>query len=118
MSKLIPEHGDFLARLRMANEARAVESFGHAPDLSDWSPTDWGCALAGEVGELCNLLKKLRRNVREEDREVTQGQVEDEIADVLIYLDLLARRMGCDLAEVSARKFNVTSEAVGSPIRL
>ena len=27
----------------------------------DWSPMEWGCALAGEVGELCNFLKKMSR---------------------------------------------------------
>ena len=45
-------------KLREANVKRCNK---HFHKLNDWSPTDWGCALAGEVGELCNFLKKARR---------------------------------------------------------
>ena len=43
------------AELRDANVTRCNESF-HPVDA--WSGTDWACALAGEVGEACNVVKK------------------------------------------------------------
>src|SRR5690606_26105229 len=33
----------------------------HPKGLEEWSPLEWGGALAGEAGELCNILKKLKR---------------------------------------------------------
>ena len=45
-------------RLRDRNTARC-ESAYHP--ISAWSPTDWACAMAGECGEACNLVKKLKR---------------------------------------------------------
>jgi hypothetical protein len=44
---------------REVNSARAAR--WHKGGISDWSITDWSNALAGEVGEACNAIKKLRR---------------------------------------------------------
>lgn len=74
-----------------------------------WSPTDWGCALAGEVGEACNLIKKLHRGDH-----VDRGAIAHELADVAIYLDILAGRLGIDLGAAVVEKFNIVSERVGS----
>ena len=41
--------------LRQANTARCEKSF-HS--INSWTPTDWACAMAGECGEACNLVKK------------------------------------------------------------
>ena len=49
--------------------------------VDEWSPTDWGCALAGEVGELCNFLKKRLRG-----QDIPDKAIADEIADVMICL--------------------------------
>jgi NTP pyrophosphatase (non-canonical NTP hydrolase) len=81
--------------------------------LAHWSPTDWGCALAGEVGELCNLLKKERRG---EGLDVIAAA--DELADVVIYADLLAARLGINLSGAVVRKFNEVSRRRGSEILL
>lgn len=75
--------------------------------------------LGGEVGELLNVVKKLER----EDRgwrgsRANPVDFEDECADVLICLDKLARRRGVDLAAVTVRKFNATSDKVGLPHKL
>ncbi|WP_333703374.1 MazG-like family protein [Sphingobium yanoikuyae] len=75
--------------------------------------------LGGEVGELLNVVKKLER----EDRgwrgsRATPEDFADECADVLICLDKLARRRGVDLAAVTVRKFNATSDKVGLPHKL
>lgn len=53
----------------------------------DWNLDDWIVAVGGEVGEMCNLIKKLRR----QDRPTSDLHplIADEIADSVIYLDLL-----------------------------
>ena len=99
-----------LREFRHINVARCEDSF--AP-LNSWSPTDYGCALAGETGEACNLLKKqLRDGVEIKDA------LSDELADAFTYLDLLAARMGIDLAKAVVHKFNKISKKVGSNFKL
>ena len=103
------------------NNRRAGEAYH---DIEAWSPMQWGCAVAGEVGELCNLLKKLERlnsNDVEALSEIIDG-IPDEVADVIIYLDLLLKR--CNLAtgrkdtlsQAVARKFDKTSRKIGSAV--
>lgn len=99
-------HGLNLARFSRINEQRCFESFH---PLESWSPTDWACALAGEVGELCNLLKKRHRG-----EDIAQEDIADEMGDVLAYLDLLATRCGINLSLATVRKFNAVSARVGS----
>lgn len=99
------------AELREANVKRSDEAFNIPVNL--WSATDWACAVAGETGELCNLIKKSRRG-----EDIDSDEIADEAADVLIYLDLLAARLGIDLEEAVERKFNRTSMKMGSSIRL
>ena len=70
-------------------------------------------ALAGEVGELCNLLRK-----REEGGDVAAKSIEDELADVFTYLDLLAARLHVRLDLAVVRKFNEVSERRGVDITL
>ena len=96
--------------LRDANVRRCEESFFA---LDHWSPTDWACALAGEVGEACNLVKKLRRG-----EEVEPYRIGYELADTVIYADLLAARLGLDLGELVRTKFNIVSDRKGSTVKL
>lgn len=49
----------FLDELRDANVRRCPDF--KAGDIMAWSPAERGNELAGEVGELCNELKKLLR---------------------------------------------------------
>lgn len=107
--------------LRRANVERC-ESAYHA--IVEWSPTDWACAMAGECGEACNLVKKLRRLdgaktvAMQADAETLKAQIADEIADMVIYADLLAKRLDIDLGRAVTQKFNATSDKVRSPVRL
>jgi NTP pyrophosphatase (non-canonical NTP hydrolase) len=96
----------------------------HNGDLNSWSPSDWFTALAGEVGEVGNVIKKLNR-VR--DGMLTRGQASEnelrgklkmEIGDSYIYLDLLARRVGLNLEDCVRDTFNRISEREGFPERL
>lgn len=95
------------AAFRKLSLARSAEKF-HI-NIDEWSPTDWGCALAGEVGEMLNLVKKLRRG-----DPVVIADIADEAGDVVAYLDLLCARLGFSLGLAVSEKFNLVSERVGS----
>ena len=89
-----------------------------------WTGADWSNAMQGEAGEAGNVVKKLRRaelNTRGAlDPPATDliQKLGDEIADTVIYADLLAQFYGLDLAECVARKFNAVSVREGFPERL
>lgn len=104
-----------LHRLRTANIKRQKE----------WDPYDKisleyrGNELAGEVGEACNVIKKLARErlgiVGSRD---TVSHLAEELADVIICCDLIAAGEGINLAEAVIDKFNATSVKVGLGTRL
>lgn len=89
-----------------------------------WTGGDWGNAMAGEAGEACNVVKKLRR--AEEGFKGTldappAGLVEalaDELADLVTYADLVAAYYGIDLGEAVRNKFNQVSQLQEFPERL
>ena len=116
-------HDLTFAELRNISLARC--SRWHPGGLSEWSLSDWFTATTGELGEAANVAKKLNRirdgapgNSKEEDEDALRGMLADEIADTLIYLDILAASEGIDLAAAVASKFNRTSAKVGFPERL
>ena len=66
------------------------------------------------VCEYANLRKKVERG----DFTIEQARPElaDELADVVIYLDILASQLGIDLGKAVMAKWNRTSLKVGAPI--
>lgn len=101
--------------LRAANIARQKE----------WDPagslslTFRSTELAGEVGEACNVVKKIERErLGIAGSRATKEQLAEELADVVICTDLIAMAEGIDLNEAIAAKFNATSEKVGLSTRL
>jgi len=112
-----------LADLAKANAERCNEVFH---PIDDWSPTDWACAMAGECGEACNEVKKLRRRMPHFDRafahdpreEAALNRVGAEIADMVIYADLLCQRLGINLEDAIREKFNKVSEEHFSDVRI
>lgn len=108
--------------LREVNVRRCEEVFHK---LDDWSPTDWATAVAGEAGEACNKVKKLRRLDggdqaldTTEYREMLADQIAEELADTVIYCDLLAARIRRSLSDAVVKKFNEVSAKRGSSWRL
>lgn len=99
------------------NSARclAATGFNHKPN--DWSLNDWMVALAGEVGEACNVAKKLRRiecGFEEEHLQVEYMEhLKEELADAYIYLDLIFSYLDLDKAKIVEDKFNKKSEEIG-----
>lgn len=109
-------------QLRVANVKRCEQVFHK---LNDWSPCDWATAMAGECGEACNEVKKLRRldgadasHASESNREYYRAKIGKELADLVIYADLLAARLGLDLGRAVVDKFNEVSEKRESSVTL
>lgn len=108
--------------LRAANQARlptfrnAKGELSHNADGSDWSLNDWLTAVCGELGELANVLKKVRRgDITLDEARPALGK---ECADVVTYLDILAFRIGVSLGAETIAKFNEVSHRVNSPVFL
>lgn len=99
------------------NRERSLE--WHPGGLEDWSPAEWGNALAGEAGELCNVLKKLLRcetGARQANglqRKELLDMAAKEIGDTYLYLDLVAQRLGLDTYECIQGAFNQVSDREG-----
>lgn len=86
-----------LAAFRAANVARCLEGFRQPLDA--WSDDQWITAIGGEIGEVCDVVKKLERDAggyagNRTDRTGLIAALGDEIADAVIYLDLFAAARG------------------------
>lgn len=101
--------------LRLANMVRQQE----------WDPNGKidiayrGNELAGEVGEACNVIKKLaRERIGIRGTRATAEQLAEELADAIICVDLIAMQEGIDLAAAVRKKFNDTSEKYALAARI
>ncbi len=116
----------------------------HGPDWRDetdpWTLADWSNAMAGEAGEAANVVKKIRRIdaglwdtqkypgdgstgglttlPSEEAKAALIEKLGSELADVVLYADLVAQKAGIDLGAAIRTKFNRVSHAQGFPERL
>lgn len=123
--------------LRAANTARlptfrnARGELAHPPREGvapgdDWAVSQWANAVTGELGEFANMVKKLERGdyalddvlVDEKTGQsiTVRAAMGKELADVICYADLAAKRIGVDLGESVLAKFNEISARVGAPI--
>lgn len=108
---------------RRINRLRCEEM---AQPLNAWRPWEWTNAMAGEVGEACNITKKMSRvwpanQFKESWNKPEDQRIEDlterlklEIGDVAIYADLLASSLGTTLEECIRTAFNNKSDEIGS----
>lgn len=85
-------------------------------DGSDWSPAQWLQAVAGELGEYANLRKKYERG--DIDSESFYPEAANELADVVVYLDILAFQLGINLGEAVRDKFNAVSDRVECDVKI
>ena len=100
--------------LRQVNAERSKKVFGKYPD--EMSLSFWSNAVCGEAGEMANIIKKVERGDYSEDDLSVIKQIADEMADVIIYLDLLADRIGVNLSDSVIKKFNHVSNMNNSNI--
>ncbi len=107
-----------LAAMRPVNVQRAREGF----KCYDNQPlTYWTTALAGELGELCTMIKKMQRVERGgldggssySAEDITREMLKEEIGGIAIYLDLLASLLDISLEEAIVDTFNSKSEKHG-----
>ena len=131
--------------LSATNKDRCEQAF-HSVEV--WRPSQWTNAMSGEVGETCaeglallatiaqhagaacNTTKKMDRiwpsdqfkeswNKPEDQRMAElEERLAGEIADVVIYADLLMTRIGRSLGNEVRKKFNDKSDEIGSSIKL
>ena len=101
--------------LRKANEIRQREW-----DVDDQITMAYrGNELAGEVGEACNIIKKLERaRLGIRGTTATIDQLADELADIIICVDLIAMMVSIDLERAVRDKFNATSVRYGLTTRM
>lgn len=108
------QHANF-KRLPQFKNAKGEPAHSE-PDGSDWALSAWGNAVAGEVGEACNIIKKIERK----DMTLSEAReaLGNELADAVTYLSILAFRAGIDLGEAVRSKFNEVSDRVGADVKL
>lgn len=100
------------------NRARCEAPNGFRHPLDRWSEAEWLNAVTGELGEAAGCVKELLRRRdgvpgKSQSEAEIKAALADEIADVAIYLDLLAQRCGVDLASAIRTKFDRTSHKIG-----
>lgn len=108
----------------VANLSRANR--WHNGSIDEWSPADWMTACVGELGELANVMKKIKRH--EDGIAGNTANIEElhewaliEWVDTLAYLTLLAQRMGWEADDIDravTEKFNLVSAGAGFPERI
>jgi NTP pyrophosphatase (non-canonical NTP hydrolase) len=97
------------------NKNRAVEGFKTYENVSY---SYWGNALAGEVGELCNMIKKIDRvkaggidgGSSYTAETLTDAMIMEEIGGIFIYLNLICSILGLNMEEAIVNTFNSKSK--------
>lgn len=133
LSKWAAQQSLTFEKVRAVNRERCERWHPNFPNDELWNGADWSNAMQGESGEAGNVVKKLRRlDIGAQDWRIDTStdeakarayeellvKLEDECADVFLYLDLLAQYYGINLPEAIRRKFNRVSEEQGFPDRL
>lgn len=106
---------NFLKKLRKLSVERCEQEFF---PLKAWSVLEWAGAMCGEAGETANVAKKLRRMESTKNYDIVKytrlrKQLADEVADTIIYLDLLCASENIDIEEAVRSKFNEVSQEHG-----
>ena len=100
-------------RLRKVNAKRCRKAFPEC--FPNWSLAEWSNALCGE-GEAANITKKILRG--DKPYKHFKKDLAKELADVVIYADLLATAGNINLEKAVIDKFNEVSERKKCKIRL
>lgn len=95
------EEDSALYKLAVQAEEDSNKWFG---DTTGGSVTHYALALAGEVGEFCNIIKKIERGSLDIRDAKTRYALSEELADTFTYLLCLAGRMHIDLEQLYYHK--------------
>ncbi len=66
--------------------------------------------LAGEAGEVANIVKKIQRDFGGKITDDTRAKLKDELGDVLWYISACGDELGLTLSEIA--EFNIEKLAV------
>ena len=112
---------------QMAHYHRQRQKLWHA-GASPWTLADYSNALAGEVGEICNKIKKIRRielghsggQLRNQPREVGPliEELRGELGGAFVYLLSLADALCVDLTDAIREEFNKVSDEQGFAVKM
>lgn len=124
MSNSVTLDNETFRLIRMINSRRAAR--WHNPNTTQpWNGADWSNAFAGEAGEVCNVVKKLRRfetaipsKNQPASFSVALDMLQKEIGDAFLYMDLLCRFYNLSLLSCIILAFNEVSRREGFPERM
>lgn len=111
MSDAVVRNSDALRDIQRGAIQDSQRWFPALHDTLDGLATHFTLGLLGEAGEVCNLVKKVKRGDKSW-AEMTP-RLADELADVLTYLCDLASTLGIDLADEYALKRHFNEERFG-----
>lgn len=93
-----------------------------------WTGADWGNAAAGEMGEACNVIKKLRRielgmtgnQLRNQSTNVQElvDKLRGELGGTIIYILSICDHYGIDLTDAIRDEFNKVSDEQGLDVKI
>ena len=69
--------------------------------------------LAGEAGEVANIVKKIQRDNNGVLTDETRAKLKDELGDVLWYISACADELGLTLDEIAAYNVNKLAQRHG-----
>lgn len=114
---------------QIANRTRSKRFFAPA-EVDNWSPADTVVGMIGELGEACNVMKKLKRaelgmvNKNKEGRQVdaltdeVRCKLMEEFGGAMLYFDQLAEHFGISWQEAIEYTYNSKSKELGFPERI
>lgn len=79
-------------------------------DCRNWGNLDWLGATQGELGEAFNVNKKISRGDFNADPSEGTFQLAVELADTISYATILIAKLGYNVGDVIAAKFNVVND--------
>lgn len=107
---------DELQRACVERDKTYRNARGELNDCADWTESDWLSAMIGELGEACNILKKVRRG--DWTLDYARPFIAEEMGDAQTYFAKWCSKLGIDLGHATFEKFNRVSRKVGSPTML
>ena len=84
---------------------KKIKDFSNCND--EYKQLFFSNALAGEVGEYCNLVKKKYR-----DKAYYPKEIKSELSDIFIYLILNARHFNINLEKAILEKIKIVNNEV------
>ena len=83
---------------------------------SKYTLAHWALSICSEAGEVCDAILGWE-GLKERRADKTKYNIAEELADVVTYCDLAVSKLGYNLADVIAKKFDEVTDRAGFPDR-